>query len=65
MSKGKYVAYVSAYTSGNQSSCGIRIYDVDMNHGRFTEKDRVEITNSLFHYRLWGRGLPDPEGWYA
>ena len=48
MSKGKYVAYVSAYTSGNQSSCGIRIYDVDMNHGRFTEKDRVEITNSSY-----------------
>ena len=26
----------------------IAVYDVDMNHGRFTEKDRVEITNSSY-----------------
>jgi len=48
MNKNKYVAYVSTYTSGNKSSCGIRIYDVDMEKGRFTEKDQVEITNSSY-----------------
>lgn len=48
MNKDKYVAYVSTYTSGNKSSCGIRIYDVDMEKGRFTEKDQVEITNSSY-----------------
>ncbi len=48
MEKEKYVAYVSTYTSGNKSSCGIRIYDVDMENGRFTEKDQVQITNSSY-----------------
>ncbi|MDO4304694.1 MAG: lactonase family protein [Bacillota bacterium] len=48
MEKEKYVAYVSTYTSGNKSSCGIRIYDVDMEKGRFTEKDQVQITNSSY-----------------
>lgn len=48
MEKDKYVAYVSTYTSGNKSSFGIRIYDVDMENGRFTEKDQVEITNSSY-----------------
>ena len=48
MNKDKYVAYVSTYTSGNKSSCGIRIYDVDMKNGRFKEKDQVEITNSSY-----------------
>lgn len=48
MSKEKYVAYVSTYTSGNKSSYGIRIYDVDMENGRLTEKDQVEITNSSY-----------------
>lgn len=48
MSKEKYVAYVSTYTSGNKSSYGIRIYDVDMDNGRFIEKDQVEITNSSY-----------------
>lgn len=48
MSKEKYVAYVSTYTSGNKSSYGIRIYDVDMENGRFIEKDQVEITNSSY-----------------
>jgi len=48
MSKEKYVAYVSTYTSGNKSSYGIRIYDVDVENGRFTEKDQVEITNSSY-----------------
>lgn len=48
MKKDKYVAYVSAYTSGNKSSYGIRIYDVDLENGRLTEKDQVEITNSSY-----------------
>lgn len=48
MSSEKYVAYVSTYTSGNKSTCGIRIYDVDVEKGRFSEKDQVEITNSSY-----------------
>lgn len=48
MGKDQYVAYVSSYTSGNKSSFGIRIYDVDMEKGRLTEKDQVEITNSSY-----------------
>ncbi len=48
MEKEKYVAYVSTYTSGNKSSFGIRIYDVDMENGRFHEKDQIEITNSSY-----------------
>lgn len=46
MGKEKYVAYVSTYTMGD--SHGIRIYDVDMEKGRFKEKDKVEITNSSY-----------------
>lgn len=42
----KYVAYVSTYTQGD--SHGIRIYDVDMENGRFEEKNKVEITNSSY-----------------
>jgi len=42
----KYVAYVSTYTMNDNH--GIRIYDVDMEKGRFTEKDKVEITNSSY-----------------
>ena len=42
----KYVAYVSTYTMGDKH--GIRVYDVDMENGRFTEKDKVEITNSSY-----------------
>lgn len=42
----KYVAYVSTYTMGDKH--GIKIYDVDMKNGRFTEKDQVEITNSSY-----------------
>ena len=42
----KYVAYVSTYTMGDVH--GISIYDVDMENGRFTEKDKVEITNSSY-----------------
>lgn len=48
MKKDKYVAYVSTYTSGNKSSYGIRIYDVDLENGRLIEKDQVEITNSSY-----------------
>lgn len=44
--KEKYVAYVSTYTQGD--SHGIKIYDVDMERGRFQEKSRVEITNSSY-----------------
>lgn len=46
MENEKYVAYVSTYTQGD--SHGIKIYDVDMEKGRFVEKDRVEITNSSY-----------------
>lgn len=44
--KDRYVAYVSTYTMGDAH--GIRVYDVDMENGRFKEKDKVEITNSSF-----------------
>ena len=46
MVKEKYVAYVSTYTQGDNH--GIKIYDVDMENGRFIEKDKVEITNSSY-----------------
>jgi 6-phosphogluconolactonase len=46
MAQEKYVAYVSTYTYGDKH--GIKIYDVDMEKGRFTEKDKVEITNSSY-----------------
>ena len=43
MKKDKYVAYVSTYTSGmSDDSHGIKIYDVDMENGRFIEKDQVD-----------------------
>lgn len=48
MGKGRYVAYVSAYTVGEKDKYGIRSYDVDLEKGRFTEKDQVEITNSSY-----------------
>lgn len=46
MKNEKYVAYVSTYTQGDNH--GIKIYDVDMEKGRFTEKYSVEITNSSY-----------------
>ncbi|MCM1025162.1 MAG: lactonase family protein [Roseburia sp.] len=46
MAQEKYVAYVSTYTQGDNH--GIKIYDVDMENGRFIEKDKVEITNSSY-----------------
>ena len=45
-SKDKYVAYVSTYTMGDNH--GIKVYDVNMETGRFTEKDEVEISNSSY-----------------
>ena len=46
MDEDKYVAYVSTYTQGDNH--GIKIYDVDMEKGRFIEKGKVEITNSSY-----------------
>ena len=46
MGEEKYVAYVSTYTQGDKH--GIKIYDVDMKKGRFSEKDKVEVTNSSY-----------------
>lgn len=46
MNNKKYVAYVSTYTMGDNH--GIRIYDVDVENGKFIEKDKVEITNSSY-----------------
>lgn len=46
MEKGKNVAYVSTYTM--KDNHGIKVYDVDMKNGRFTEKNEVEITNSSY-----------------
>ncbi|MBR4982423.1 MAG: lactonase family protein [Lachnospiraceae bacterium] len=47
MEKEKYVAYVSTYTMGG-NQYGIKIYDVDLENGRFIPKDQVEITNSSY-----------------
>ncbi len=44
----KCVAYVSSYTIGTGDKHGIRVYDVDMENGRMTEKEQVEITNSSY-----------------
>ncbi|MBE5875967.1 MAG: lactonase family protein [Lachnospiraceae bacterium] len=46
MNNPKYVAYVSTYTMGDNH--GISIYDVDVEKGTFTEKGKVEITNSSY-----------------
>lgn len=43
---GKYVAYVSCYTQGNKD--GITVYDVDTKKGYFSEKAKVEISNSSY-----------------
>lgn len=48
MENGKYVAYVSTYTTGMGDNHGIKIYDVDLKNGRLSEKDQVEITNSSY-----------------
>lgn len=45
----KYVAYVSTYTMDSAGDTyGIRVYDVDTEKGRFTEKAKVEISNSSY-----------------
>lgn len=46
MEKEKNVAYVSTYTM--KDNHGIKVYDVDMQNGRFIEKNEVEITNSSY-----------------
>ena len=46
MAEKKYVAYVSTYTMGDKY--GIKIFDVDINEGRLSEKGEVEITNSSY-----------------
>lgn len=43
----KYVAYVSTYTR-KENHRGIKIYDVDMEHGRFKERCDIIITNSSY-----------------
>ena len=48
MGQDKYVAYVSTYTIGDQREYGITVFDVDMEKGRFTEKEKVKITNSSY-----------------
>ena len=42
MSQEKYVAYVSTYTVGKVDKYGIRIYDVDLENGRLTEKNQEQ-----------------------
>ena len=42
----KYVAYISTYTRDNDK--GIRIYDVDADNGRISEREQVQITNSSY-----------------
>lgn len=43
---GKYVAYVSCYTTKDKD--GIKIFDVDEKNGVFIEKGEVAITNSSY-----------------
>lgn len=45
-SQDHYVAYVSTYTMNDKH--GIKIYDVDMKNGYFSEKDQVSLTNSSY-----------------
>lgn len=42
----KYVAYVSCYTQGDEN--GIKIFDVDVKKGLFTEKAKIKISNSSY-----------------
>ncbi len=44
----QYVAYVSAYTSSSKEKYGIYVYDVDIESGRFSKKDQLDITNSSY-----------------
>lgn len=42
----KYVAYVGSYT--HESSKGIHIYDMDVNNGRISERNEIEIDNPSY-----------------
>lgn len=42
----RYVAYVSSYTQVDKH--GITIFDVDIENGYFTEREKVEISNSSY-----------------
>ncbi|MCR5256127.1 MAG: lactonase family protein [Acetatifactor sp.] len=46
MAEEKCVAYVSTYTAGDKH--GIKIYDVDLENGRFYPMDEVQISNSSY-----------------
>lgn len=48
MAKAKYVAYVSSYTRDTSEKYGIRLYDVDVDAGRMTEREKVHVTNSSY-----------------
>ncbi len=41
MEKTKCVAYVSTYTMGDNH--GIKIYDVDLEEGRLTERQKLKL----------------------
>ena len=43
-----YVAYVSSYTRDQREKFGIRVYDVDLQNGRMSEKEKINITNSSY-----------------
>ena len=59
---GKYMAYVGSYSYTGKAK-GITVFDVDVENGRFTLKDRVEITNSSYltisHNRKWLYSITD------
>lgn len=42
----KYVAYVGSYT--HEKSRGIHIFDCDVEKGRITEREEVEVDNPSF-----------------
>lgn len=46
MAKEKYVAYISTYTQVDPK--GLKVYDVDMEKGRFIKKDEVLISNASY-----------------
>lgn len=46
MAKEKYVAYISTYTQRDPK--GLKVYDVDMEKGRFIKKDEVLISNASY-----------------
>lgn len=43
MAQEKYIAYVGTYT--HQNSVGIHVYDIDMEHGKLTERSVAPINN--------------------